>query len=72
MHDLNKRPWWKRCVRKEVMYFNVSDVTLQTVLNSFQNNNFQDVSKYDVQFREVNVKFKVSSFVGIRLIFWNI
>ncbi|KAK6635316.1 hypothetical protein RUM44_000567 [Polyplax serrata] len=55
IHDMDKPPWWKRSVRKDILYLDVTDLTLTTVFNSLD-----PVSKYEFQFRDIIVKFKES------------
>lgn len=53
IHDMDRPPWWKRCVREDFLLLNMSDATFQTAFNS------RDVfSTYEIQFRDVHGLFQ--------------
>lgn len=50
---MDKPPWWRRSVRMDILYLDVTDFTLHTVLDD------QDtISKYETQFRDIVARFK--------------
>lgn len=47
IHDMDRPPWWKRCVREDFLLLNLSEASFQTVVDS------KDIcSTYEFQFKD--------------------
>lgn len=54
MYDMDRPPWWKRCVREDFLLLNFSDASFFTAFDS------RDVcSTYEFQFKDVLGLFQV-------------
>ncbi|KAE8748880.1 hypothetical protein FOCC_FOCC004474 [Frankliniella occidentalis] len=53
IHDMDRPPWWKRCVREDFLLLNFSEASFQTAFDS------SDVcSSYELQFKDVHGLFQ--------------
>ncbi|XP_046401930.1 autophagy-related protein 2 homolog B isoform X2 [Ischnura elegans] len=52
IHEMDRPPWWKRSVRKDVMILELTDASLRTVLDSRE-----PFSRYELQSSEIQGSF---------------
>jgi len=53
VHDLQRTPWWRRCVRSDVLTLRLSEATLST-----QRSPHESADRYDVVCRQVSALFR--------------